>query len=653
MKSAVTTVLLFIALFVGQKDCFAQISGNSINYYSKPNGSCGQPNYTATDSIYGSTTVTGLKGGSAAYTYKWELSYNSGSSYTAIAGATHASYFPGTIYQTSLYIRIVSSGALTDTSAGLALFVSPGVITGNKISTTSGHKSEVDYTCGTASASPGDISGPVPSGTSSNNYRYSWAKSTDNGATYIQSGIASASNYTPPSITQTSWFVRVVISGACTDTSAPVKFVFGGVAGNYITPPAVTSACASTGFSPGNIAGSFLSAPYTYQWQSGPDSTHFTDIAGLTSQSYNPGIVGTTTAYRRKAVNGSCAAVTNAVLISVAAAFSANTINASQLIDSATAPAQLNGSTVTAGPSPVKYSWQQSTDSVTYGTAGGTNTSLNYQPVALNRKTYYRRQAISGTCSSLSNVLVITTRKCDTCGKTPPPVVVTPPPPAGCSTIPTIADMGLHLTRRPGNKGTGVTFDYTLSANNFGTASGTAVVVKDTLTANINEISISAVDQGTAIFDAATHILTWKIGTMLPSSIATMILTVQPLNNNQIISDLSILAAECDPQLGNNYLRDTINDPLPPPFAGNLPDIITPNGDGKNDVFFIRNITDKVNSNNQLNIFDRWGNTVFVEAGYQNDWAGNGLSPGTYFYVLKINTGGKPQLIKGYITLMR
>ena len=273
---------------------------------------------------------------------------------------------------------------------------------------------------------------------------------------------------------------------------------------------------------------------------------------------------------------------------------------------------------------------------------------MNFQPGPLNQKTFFRRIASSGTCSVISNIVVITTKKCDTCSKKPPVPVV-----KGCPNNPVVADMGVHLTRRPGNKGTGVTFDYTLSANNFGTATGTKIILTDTITANVNEIGISAVDQGIATFDATTHILTWNIGIMKPSSIATMILTVQPLDNSQIISKVSIHAFECDPDLSNNALRDTINDPLPPPFAGNLPDIITPNGDGKNDKFIIKNITLKVNSNNELVIFDRWGSTVFTEVGYQNNWDGNGLSPGTYFYVLKINTGGKQQLIKGYITLMR
>lgn len=651
MRIAKSTVLIFFVLFIWQKDCFAQISGNAIGYYYNGlSGSCGASTFTPGDSIIGSTPSTGLAGGPGAYTYQWTQSIDQGSTYTNIPGATKPSYFTGTINQTTYYVRQVSSGAATSASTIVVFYVSAGKIAGNKISITLGKATSQSYPCGTPTASPGDLSGPVPTGTSSNNYQYSWALSTDNGATYSRAGGASSTSadYIPATITKSTWYVRVVVSGVCIDTSAPIKFVFGGVSNNYITAPAVSSACASTGFNPGTIAGSALPVSYTYQWQSGPDSTHFTDIAAVTTQSYSPGVLTTTTAYRRKCITGTCTAFTNAVQISVAAAFSANTITAAQLIDSATAPTQLNGSAVSAGASSVKYNWVQSTDSVTFTTAGGSSSMMNYQPGPLNQKTFFRRIASSGTCSVNSNIVVITTKKCDTCIKKPPVPVV-----KGCPNNPVVADMGVHLTRRPGNKGTGVTFDYTLSANNFGTATGTKIILKDTITANVNEIGISAVDQGIATFDATTHILTWDIGIMKPSSIATMILTVQPLDNNQIISKVSIHAFECDPDLSNNALRDTINDPLPPPFAGNLPDIITPNGDGKNDKFIIKNITLKVNSNNELVIFDRWGNTVFTEVGYQNNWDGNGLSPGTYFYVLKINTGGKQQLIKGYITLMR
>lgn len=80
-----------------------------------------------------------------------------------------------------------------------------------------------------------------------------------------------------------------------------------------------------------------------------------------------------------------------------------------------------------------------------------------------------------------------------------------------------------------------------------------------------------------------------------------------------------------------------------------IPNIITPNGDGKNDVFRIKGIElyDRV----ALTIVNRWGNEVYKSNTYNNDWGGLGLSEGTYFYVLELLKGGKVEVHKGWVTI--
>ena len=58
-----------------------------------------------------------------------------------------------------------------------------------------------------------------------------------------------------------------------------------------------------------------------------------------------------------------------------------------------------------------------------------------------------------------------------------------------------------------------------------------------------------------------------------------------------------------------------------------IPNIITPNKDGKNDTFAI---TSQFPIN--LRIINRYGKVVFFDVNYQNDWSGDGLSGGIYFY---------------------
>ncbi|SFD61441.1 gliding motility-associated C-terminal domain-containing protein [Chitinophaga sp. CF118] len=80
--------------------------------------------------------------------------------------------------------------------------------------------------------------------------------------------------------------------------------------------------------------------------------------------------------------------------------------------------------------------------------------------------------------------------------------------------------------------------------------------------------------------------------------------------------------------------------------------ILTPNGDGKNDKWVIRNLDSY--PNNEVRIYDRTGRMVFNRRNYSNDWDGtmNGspLAEGTYYYILTID-GGKTA--KGYITIIR
>lgn len=65
--------------------------------------------------------------------------------------------------------------------------------------------------------------------------------------------------------------------------------------------------------------------------------------------------------------------------------------------------------------------------------------------------------------------------------------------------------------------------------------------------------------------------------------------------------------------------------------------VVTPNGDGKNDVFRIENI--EFYPGNELQVFNRWGQQVFVAANYGNDWSPTELNEGTYQYRLSLPNG--------------
>jgi len=86
-----------------------------------------------------------------------------------------------------------------------------------------------------------------------------------------------------------------------------------------------------------------------------------------------------------------------------------------------------------------------------------------------------------------------------------------------------------------------------------------------------------------------------------------------------------------------------------------VPNAMTPDGDGVNDVFTIPCLDTYDDSS--LAIFNRWGDEVFRSKPYQNNWdgtyKGKELPAGTYFYILDVKINGNVQKIQGYVTLFR
>lgn len=79
-----------------------------------------------------------------------------------------------------------------------------------------------------------------------------------------------------------------------------------------------------------------------------------------------------------------------------------------------------------------------------------------------------------------------------------------------------------------------------------------------------------------------------------------------------------------------------------------LPNIITPNQDGINEFFVIDQLEQL--PENELQVFNRWGNSVFSQKNYQNNWSGEDLVDGIYFYVLKSQ---EKVLYQGFVHLLR
>lgn len=201
-----------------------------------------------------------------------------------------------------------------------------------------------------------------------------------------------------------------------------------------------------------------------------------------------------------------------------------------------------------------------------------------------------------------------------------------------------------HLTPA----GVDMPFDYTITVKNTGSFPATAVAVSDLLPTNLTYVSHSIVS-GTANFDASKNALTWNVESIPAGGTITLKLTVKAKTAGVVTNTATVSSAEIDIDLANNSSTDTKQI-----FALNTkPNVITPNGDGKNDAFVIDGL--ELYPENTLNIFNRWGNEVYRSTGsYKNNWDGHNLQEGTYYYILKIkDSKGVWSATKGFITLLR
>lgn len=84
-----------------------------------------------------------------------------------------------------------------------------------------------------------------------------------------------------------------------------------------------------------------------------------------------------------------------------------------------------------------------------------------------------------------------------------------------------------------------------------------------------------------------------------------------------------------------------------------IPNVLTPNGDGYNDTWFIKNV--ELFPRNSVKIINRWGDVVYQNRNYRNNWDGNyggaPLPAGTYYYILDL--GDDWGLFKGDVTILR
>ena len=88
-----------------------------------------------------------------------------------------------------------------------------------------------------------------------------------------------------------------------------------------------------------------------------------------------------------------------------------------------------------------------------------------------------------------------------------------------------------------------------------------------------------------------------------------------------------------------------------------IPNVITVNGDGANDTWFIENIENFPDV--EVLIYNRWGNLVWKSNGYDKQWDGtnyrNGevLPDGTYFYIIDLHSVKVKNSYSGWVQIIK
>jgi len=350
--------------------------------------------------------------GDGSYSYEWISSTDQNNWVTAEGTVDARDYdpdenspdFPGDKY----YRRIVRSGYLdccVDTSSRVQLSSLPS-IANNTISAD-------QVIC--RDSVPAPLLGSLPVGGDGNNYSFIWEDSTRAGSWTLIPG-ADQSDHNPPSLADTTWYRRIIISSVCDDTSNVVVInVHPAIINNNISTLsglADTTICSGQvpaileGEIPGGGDGS-----YFFEWEYSTDQLTWDPAPGTNDQAeYQPPSLTEDTWYRRKVLSGECAVPSNSIRIVVLPLIADNTISSDQMVCYNTFPAVITGSNPAGGDGSYTYFWEQSIDNLTWVAAPGNNSGADYQSPAITEETYYRRTVFSGQsdcCQDVSNVITL------------------------------------------------------------------------------------------------------------------------------------------------------------------------------------------------------------------------------------------------------
>ncbi|SMG48018.1 T9SS type B sorting domain-containing protein [Arenibacter troitsensis] len=348
--------------------------------------------------------------GTGTISYQWERF--DGSSWAAISGANNADYQPSALTQTTTFRRqdsiLLNSYTCSDYTNEIEITVL-GQING-----------------GTASADQTICAGETPNAITINNataagpnISYQWQSATTGSFTNISGETNAVYNFAGAPAVTTRYRRQTIVSN-----NAKVCFQNSTVSTVYVNSLNVGTIGSNQNVCAGqapstiiNIGNTTAAGNLTYAWEASTDNgASWNPIASATGSTYTPGILATTTKYRRldtTTLNGKvCSAYTNEVSIVVAGAISGGEGSADQAICEGDTPSTITVSNGTPAGTGINFQWYSSTDNVNYTLMSGeTGEELNFS-TGLTTSTYFRRNVTNtnngNTCEALSLPTLVT-----------------------------------------------------------------------------------------------------------------------------------------------------------------------------------------------------------------------------------------------------
>ncbi|MDP1726709.1 MAG: T9SS type A sorting domain-containing protein [Bacteroidota bacterium] len=334
-------------------------------------------------------------GGNGNYTFKWIKSQANANINFINAGLSDTSlnYNVAALVTNTWYKRMVTSGGCMDSSNPVAISVIPTIV--NNI------ESQGQMICIGSNVS--NIIGSIPTG-GYGSYSYKWLLSTTNSANnFSNAGFNdSAINYSPNSPAVTTWYKRIVISGACRDTGLATWIIVNPAISNNIISGTQTI-CLGTApsiFSGSTVIGGVGS--FTFRWLKSSDNGNTFTNAGLndSANNYSSGPLIVNALFKRFVSSGGCTDISNTVQITTHSVITNNLIYGAQSVCGGNSPSVLSGTIPSGGIGSFSFRWLKKVSGMSAGYiyAGEDDSTFDYYPSSLFSTTQFKRLVMSGVC---------------------------------------------------------------------------------------------------------------------------------------------------------------------------------------------------------------------------------------------------------------